>query len=95
MVSGTACVDLNGMIFGVCIRFVPLLLSFGLTFKDTTLLLVYWLWSENASLKHTIFEYVRVAQSVEHAASRHMQRRYTREELSRADLARMRDRYFW
>jgi hypothetical protein len=37
-------------------RFVPLLLSFGLTVKDTTLSLVYWLWSENTSLKHTIFE---------------------------------------
>jgi len=63
MVSGTACVGLNGMIFGVCIRFVPLLLSFGLTVKDTTLFLVYWLWSENASLKHTIFEYVLILAS--------------------------------
>ncbi len=36
MVSGTACAGINGMIFGVCMRFVPLLLSFGLTVKDTT-----------------------------------------------------------
>ena len=39
---------------------VPLLLSFGFTVKDTTLLLVNWLWSENASLKCTIFEYVLI-----------------------------------
>lgn len=60
MVSGTACVGLNGMTFGVCMCFVPLLLSFDITVKDTTLSLVYWLWSENASLKHTIFEYVLI-----------------------------------
>jgi energy-coupling factor transporter transmembrane protein EcfT len=48
------------MIFGVCIRFVPLLLSFGLTVKDATLSRVYWFWSENASLKHTIFDYVLI-----------------------------------
>jgi len=56
MVAGTACAGINGMIFCVCMRFVPLLLSIGLTVKDTTLFLVYRLWSENISLKRPIFE---------------------------------------
>ena len=36
MVLGTGCAGIIGMIFGVCMRLTLLLLSFGLTIKDTT-----------------------------------------------------------